>query len=129
MLGTILKRGDITNIQSLWNHITQVKMLIKDLLPRRNWGAGYQPQKVILFGSYAWGNARADSDIDLLVVKDTQERMVDRCAEVRRIVSDPNRFIGLKLLVLTPEEVSERTAIGDQFIAEIMERGQVLYAS
>ena len=91
--------------------------------------AGYEPQKVVLFGSHARGDPRPDSDIDLLVIKDTEERMIDRCVQVRRIVSDPNRFIGLELLVLTPEEVSRRIAVGDQFIGQIIEKGKVLYAS
>ena len=100
---------------------------IKDILAKLV--SGYRPQKVILFGSYARGDARPDSDIDLFIVKDTEKRMIDRCAEVRRIVSDPNRFIGLELVVLTPEEVTRRIAVGDQFIEQIMEGGQVLYAS
>ena len=38
----------------------------------------YQPKKVILFGSHAYGEATADSDIDLLIVKDTDKRPIDR---------------------------------------------------
>lgn len=91
--------------------------------------AGYKPQKVILFGSHASGDPRPDSDIDLFIIKDTEERSIDRCVQVRRIISDPDRFIGLELFVLTPDEVSKRTAVGDQFIGQIIEKGKVLYAS
>lgn len=90
---------------------------------------GYTPQKVVLFGSYAYGNPRPDSDIDLLIIKDTSERFIDRWTTVRRILSDPKRKVSLETLILTPQELSERLAIGDQFLAEIMEKGKVLYAA
>jgi predicted nucleotidyltransferase len=77
--------------------------------------AGYAPQKVILYGSYAYGDPRPDSDIDLLIIKDTPERFIDRWVTVRRILSDPQRKAPLETLVLTPQEVSQRLAIGDQF--------------
>lgn len=91
--------------------------------------AGYTPQKVILFGSHARGDARPDSDIDLLIIKQTSERFIDRWAAVRRILSDPKRTVGLETLVFTPQEVSGRLAKGDQFLAQIIENGEVLYAA
>lgn len=91
--------------------------------------SGYAPQKVILFGSYAYGNPRPDSDIDLLIIKNTSERFIDRWVTVRRLLSDPKRTISLETLVLTPEELSKRLAIGDQFLVEIIEKGEVLYAA
>lgn len=91
--------------------------------------AHYNPEKIILFGSYADGSAHQDSDLDLLIVKDTKERFIDRWSTVRQILSDPSRKIALETVVLTPEEVSERLARGDQFLAEILQKGQVLYAS
>ena len=91
--------------------------------------AEYAPQKVILFGSYAYGNPRSDSDIDLLVIKETPDRFIDRWVTVRRILSDPERKLPLEVLVLTPQEVSNRLDIGDQFLNEILEKGRVLYAA
>jgi len=91
--------------------------------------SGYEPLKVILFGSYAYGDPTPDSDIDLLIIKETPERFIDRWVTVRRILSDPKRMVPLETLVLTPQEVSRRLAIGDQFLAEIMEKGEVLYAA
>lgn len=91
--------------------------------------AGYAPERVILFGSYASGTPRPDSDIDLLIIKETSERFIDRWVSVRRLLSDPKRTIALETLILTPGEVLERLAVGDQFLAEIVEEGEVLYAA
>ena len=88
----------------------------------------YHPERVVLFGSYAYGTPDEESDIDLLIVKDTPERFIDRWVTVRRILSDPKRTVPLETIVLTPKEISDRLAIGDQFIKEIMEKGKVLYA-
>ena len=89
----------------------------------------YQPQKIILFGSYAYGRPDADSDLDLLIVKKTSERFIDRLNNVRKIVSDPKRSIPFEPIVLTPDELEERLAIGDQFIKEIIAKGEILYAA
>jgi predicted nucleotidyltransferase len=105
----------------------EAQRIIQDILEKLL--AGYAPQKVILFGSYAYGNPRPDSDIDLLIIKDTSERFIDRWVTVRRILSDPQRKAPLETLVLTPQEVSGRLAVGDQFLAEILEKGEVLYAA
>ena len=89
----------------------------------------YAPQRIVLFGSYAYGNPTPDSDIDILIVKDTPERFIDRWTTVRRILSDSTRMIPIETLVLTPEELSERLRVGDQFIAKIVEDGEVLHAA
>lgn len=89
----------------------------------------YRPEKIILFGSYAYGRPSADSDLDLLIIKKTSERFIDRWTNVRKIVSDPKRSIPFEPLVLTPQEVKERLAIGDQFIEEIITKGEVVYAA
>jgi predicted nucleotidyltransferase len=88
----------------------------------------YQPQRVILFGSHAGGKPDADSDIDLLIIKETTARWIDRWTRTQEIVSDPQRRTPVETIVLTPREVASRVAAGDQFVAEILEKGQVLYA-
>ncbi|MEW6323926.1 MAG: nucleotidyltransferase domain-containing protein [Nitrospirota bacterium] len=87
----------------------------------------YKPSKIILFGSYAYGQPDRDSDIDMCIIKETRERPIDRRVAVARIVSDPSRLIPFEPLVLSPQEVSERLRAGDQFLQEILERGEVLY--
>jgi predicted nucleotidyltransferase len=105
----------------------KAREIVQDILDKLL--TGYAPQKVILFGSYAYGDPTPDSDIDLLIIKETPERFIDRWVTVRRILSDPKRMVPLETLVLTPQEVSRRLAIGDQFLAEILDKGEVLYAA
>src|SRR3990172_4867561 len=88
----------------------------------------YQPEKIILFGSYAYGKPDSDSDLDLLIIKKTSDRFIDRWINIRQIVSDPKRSIPFDPIVLTPEEIEERLAMGDQFVEEIIKKGEVLYA-
>lgn len=91
--------------------------------------AAYEPQKIILFGSYAYGQPDADSDIDMLIIKETPARWLDRLAAVRQATTGAHRHIAFDPLVLTPLEVEQRLRAGDQFMAEILEKGEVLYAA
>ena len=89
----------------------------------------YKPSRIILFGSYAYGQPDQDSDIDLCIIKETQDRPIDRRVAVTRIVSDPKRLIPFEPLVLSPREFEERLKAGDQFLKEILDHGKVLYAA
>lgn len=90
---------------------------------------GYHPQKIVLFGSLVWGEPDEDSDIDLLIIKETDETPLERRVHVRRLVSDVKRRIPFSPIVLTPEELDYRLKIGDPFYQEIILRGLVLYES
>lgn len=103
----------------------EIRRTILDMLEKLK--REYQPQRIILFGSYAYGVPDRDSDIDLLIVKETQDRPIDRRVAVRKIVSAPGRLIPFEPMVLTPSEVQQRLEIGDQFLEEIIEKGEVLY--
>jgi len=87
----------------------------------------YRPQQIILFGSLASGEAREESDIDLLIIKETGETPLERRVHVRRMVSRPDRRIPFSPLVLTPQELAQRLMLGDPFYHDIMQRGKVLY--
>ena len=89
--------------------------------------AGYSPQKVILFGSYLSGNPDQNSDIDLLIIKDTKKRPIERWMEVKRLVRDRQRKSSVSPLVYTDQEIRERLAIKDFFIEEVLEKGRVVY--
>ena len=90
---------------------------------------GYDPDKIILFGAFAAESASVASDIDLLIVKRTDDRFIDRWSEVRKIISDTTRTVAVDTFVLTPLEASERLARGDQFLTSILQKGKVLYAA
>jgi predicted nucleotidyltransferase len=83
----------------------------------------YHAKVVILFGSYALGNARRDSDIDLLIIAPTKERYFERMATVRRLIREFRNGLPISPIVLTPQEVKERKKKGDPFIAEIFLNG------
>ncbi len=91
--------------------------------------AEYAPEKIILFGSYAYGQPNADSDIDLLIIKRTKERFFKRLDTVRQLATGTHPHIPFEPIVLTPEEVERRLQSGDQFLSEIIEKGEVLYAT
>jgi predicted nucleotidyltransferase len=84
----------------------------------------FRPQKIILFGSHAYGNPEWDSDVDLLVI------MPFKGTPHRQAVAIRSRIeagVALDLLVRTPQQISRRLAMGDSFIREILERGKVVY--
>jgi predicted nucleotidyltransferase len=87
----------------------------------------YQPEKIILFGSFAWGKPSKDSDVDLLIIKDTSEKHRKRMLAVRRLLSEENGLIGIDILVYTPDEINKRLEIGDSFISKILKKGKVVY--
>lgn len=88
---------------------------------------GYCPERIILFGSYAYGRTDPDSDIDLLIIKETDERPIDRRVAVSNIVYDPQLHIPFEPIVITPDELKRRTEMGNQFINEILMKGKVIY--
>lgn len=84
----------------------------------------FQPDQIILFGSYAYGRPTIDSDVDLLVVMSFKGKPARKALEIINRV-DP-RF-PVDLLVRTPEQVRRRIADNDFFMREIFERGYTLY--
>lgn len=94
---------------------TSVKKIVKNI----------RPEKVVLFGSHAYGKPNADSDVDLLVVQRTRLPFAER---VRRVSAAVGRHeYPMDYVVLTPSEIRRRRAGFDPFLEEVMERGKVLY--
>jgi predicted nucleotidyltransferase len=94
----------------------------------------FKPDRVILFGSYAYGKPRVQSDVDLLVVmnrlrgKGVFERD-RRVAEVARSAVTDRNGMQMDVLVRSPSELAYRLEIGDPFFREVMLKGRVLYSS
>ena len=86
----------------------------------------FKPERVILFGSYAYGTPTRDSDVDLLVVMNHEGSAPRKAAEIR--LSLP-AHVPLDVIVRSPERLHERLAMNDSFMREIIERGRPLYES
>lgn len=85
----------------------------------------YSPEKIILFGSLTAGTVRENSDIDLVIIKKTTKRFLDRQLEVLRI-ADPD--VATDFFVYTPEEFAEGIETKPHFFKdEIMANGKILY--
>ena len=83
------------------------------------------PEKIVLFGSYAYGRPTPDSDVDLLVVMETTAPDKERYLAVCRLLR-PRPF-PVDILVRTPQEIARALERGDFFIQEITSRGEILY--
>jgi predicted nucleotidyltransferase len=83
------------------------------------------PEKIILFGSYAYGKPTPHSDVDLLIILKTNASLKERSWMVSRLLL-PRPF-PVDILVKTPKEIEKAFKSGDFFLREILERGKVLY--
>ena len=84
----------------------------------------FQPERVVLFGSYAYGQPTADSDVDLLVIMRHKGAGAEQAARIRQMIRSG---FPLDLIVRSPANIRQRVKIGDSFIREILEKGQVLH--
>jgi predicted nucleotidyltransferase len=83
----------------------------------------FHPDKIILFGSYAYGTPHADSDVDILVVMPARNQL-DQAYKIRCAVTAP---FPMDLIVRTPHSMKWRLAEGELFLTEIVTKGKVLY--
>ena len=86
----------------------------------------FHPLKIILFGSYAYGQPRLESDVDLLVIMETGMRESQQALQIRQYL---NPLFGIDIIVYPPAKIEQRLAWGDSFLTEIIQRGIVLYES
>jgi predicted nucleotidyltransferase len=81
----------------------------------------FHPEKVILFGSHAYGRPHEDSDVDLLVVVPARS-MIDMAVRIRTAFHTP---FPMDLLVFTPDFLQKRFGLGDEFAREVLGKGIV----
>lgn len=84
----------------------------------------FDPHKIILFGSFAQDNPKVWSDIDVIVIRETDARFIDRGLEIR---SAFHPRVGMDILVYTPEEFEHLCFEREFFQQEILKKGKVLY--
>lgn len=96
----------------------KVRQLLKALLP-------YKPERLYLFGSWARGEEDELSDLDLVVIKQTEAPFWDRLREVARLL--PAEIGGVDILVYTPDEFATMQREGNAFAEMITEEGRLIY--
>lgn len=84
----------------------------------------YKPEKIILFGSYAWGRPTADSDFDLCIINNRKRDFYTETRKVHRIIDGE---ITADVLVYSNPEIRRRLKLGDFFFRDIIKKGKVLY--
>lgn len=86
-----------------------------------------KPEKIYIYGSMARGEAKRNSDLDLLIVKDSNEKRPFRAKEVFEALRGFDRKLTIDPIVYTQNELNERMQMGDYFVKEMLEQGQLVY--
>jgi uncharacterized protein len=85
----------------------------------------FQPEKIVLFGSHAYGRPHCDSDVDVLVIMSDAKRHGRRPSlTIRRKV---HAGFPVDILVKDPRDIADRLREGDSLLEEIVDRGRVMY--
>ncbi len=84
-----------------------------------------QPEKIILFGSRARGDARPDSDFDVLVIKESDEPRYRRSVPLYLALADLP--VEVEVMVYTPQEVEEWSQVPQAFITTAVREGTTIY--
>ena len=103
----------------------ELEEIIEDLKP-------YKPEKIFLYGSHARKEAREGSDIDLLIIKETKKRVLDRLDDVMDLLYPKSKLYSHRFdleidpVILTPQELVERRE-NNFFIKEILNDANLIY--
>jgi predicted nucleotidyltransferase len=85
----------------------------------------YQPESIYLFGSYAFGNPDEDSDLDLIIIKNTDTPELKRGWEVRKFLI--GSLVPMDLLIYTPKEFEEELKSNHSFISSVIKKSKLIY--
>lgn len=96
----------------------EIKKIVSQIVKK------YKPEKIILFGSFAYGKPKPSSDVDLLIIKRSRKKSVER---IKEILMKTESNLPLGPLVYTPKEIRERLNLGDFFFQDILKKGKLLY--
>ena len=120
------KNPKIANLEHLPKPIKDGLGLIRDLVVEK-----FQPEMIILFGSLVTGKWTWKSDIDLLIVADTNERPhLELDIKTAILESDAIKEKMSKIIspvVVSPEQLNDQLAVGQYFFKDIVDRGQLIY--
>jgi predicted nucleotidyltransferase len=98
---------------------TQIESISREIVRKIN------PEKVILFGSYACGNQTTDSDVDLIIISNTNLPKHKRSIEIRRLFY--RKLIPMDIKVYTPEEFEKERLNKFSFLNTLLKQSKVLY--
>lgn len=98
--------------------LDDIKAIVEQIVSR------FHPEKVILFGSYAYGEPTPDSDVDLLVIMETEGNPLRTAGNISAAIDHP---FPLDILVMTPSYFAESLAEKDIFETQVVTKGLVLY--
>jgi len=99
-------------------NLKDIREIVQQIVER------FRPEKVILFGSYAQGKPTQDSDVDLLVVMETNEQSLHAAARISAAIDHP---FPLDILVFRPSDLQASLERKGVFATEIMAKGIVLH--
>ncbi len=102
--------------ENIENIIEEVKRTIVE---------GIQPEMIVLFGSYASGKPHIDSDLDILVVKESNLRFDERPLEIYDLFD--RMSYPMDIIVYTPQEAREYRRVKGSFLSKILKTGKILY--
>jgi uncharacterized protein len=84
----------------------------------------FNPEKIILFGSYAYGYPDDNSDIDILIIMDFEGKSINKSLEIWKTVKVN---FSIDLIVKTPEDFRKRYLLGDPLVGDVVDKGRILY--
>ena len=99
-------------------NLAEIKQALQEVIVK------FQPEKIILFGSYAEGNVTPDSDVDLLIIVAGNKPSWEMAIDISLMIK---HTFPMDILVRTPQELKERIRKGDFFLKEVLEKGKILY--